>query len=190
MGNIVTKTSLDPSVEETSRTVTGSPIPGSKHGLDVRIVAPGFLNLIEPTLAASGAYLAGEFIHKFEIPNILTHAGGSGLIKQISIVHKVVSFVDLYLEFYGDNPTVASATATALSITDANRELRIIGAAVRSGSGRNATDNTTTELINLELLVKNFESTPGTSIWCVVSALTTFTSTLDQFQYRFGVLPL
>ena len=154
-------------------------------------IKDNFMDLIEPSLTAAIIMNGGDFIHKFEVPGAFSRNDGSGVVQQVSILNiGNDESNDVMLWFFAEEPTVASASGAALSITDAEMEKCLCKTPVRSGSFTGATSNTQGQTAQLGLLVKSEGG--DTSLWCVASVLADWisVSTTDQLKYRIGILPL
>jgi len=175
-------------------TPSGAMVAEVGNGIDdpvpIRPVSDNSLALISPSLTGSLSMISGEYLHKFEVTNAFDRAGGSGILQQASVLNKASTFApDLMLWVFGDDPTVTSAAGAALNISDTEMEKCQFIFPIRSGSFINATANIFGSAGQFGIMVKNEESTPGTSLWIVVSSLVTFTTVTDMFHYRIGVIP-
>jgi len=173
--------------------VTGMSLVGDFRSLHVTPVSDGFLDLIQPSLAASLTMTAGRFVHQFTIPSALIRAGGSGFLQQIIAIDKQAPQAQKPgLDFWIGGARASITSAPGATLTMATTQLRnfVQVAPLLSGSQREAGLGSLLQLGQLGILVRNFESVPTAHLHCLVVANNTWTTIQDQFEYRFGVLPL
>jgi len=147
--------------------------------------------LVNPTIVADASIVAGDFMHLWEF-DMLSRKGGAAIINQISLFRKNnILAVDVVFEFYGDEPTIASAVGSALDIADDQKIKRCVATTIRAGSGSAATNNVAQEDIT-PIIVSNYEATIGTKIWAVMSSLdpVTINQGTDEWAVRLGAILL
>jgi len=187
-GGITARTTIELGKDFT-REITGTDIGTLKRGLDIKVVADGFLDLIEPTVSAT-ACVDGDFVQEFEVPNIHTRDGGSSILQQIALINTGdTTGPDVALWLFGKVLSVGQSTGDALVLTDSELESFIFKVPVFGGSFRGAgSTNGAGQIGQQNILIKNLENAKG--MYVVVEALTGFTPPADGYKWRFGALPL